>query len=174
MEHQRKDWSNHKRSCYKLGDELYKDDNKMIHEALEINLFEEYKALETRYMKGEIRPYDEARYFIYKGIVSVILRDPVKGDIKEDDERWELIRADIKKGHELMMKTEPDVMWDGDDLMWAFIPKNLWRYIEYICDGCTRFRPDRQMTFVNDLGQETIYHIPSHVSEASVFKKFYK
>jgi hypothetical protein len=141
VEHQKKDWSRHKQHCFPIASELYNNkENKMLHEALQLNLFEEYKALETRQKARLNDNYNEARYFIYKGLVGMILFNPIDGDYKnnmtqEDYAEWALYRADIKQGYDLMEKEAPRKMWDMSDLFWLFIPRAFHRDIEYIC-GC--------------------------------------
>ena len=140
-EHQKKDWSHHKGHCFAIAKEIYNNkENKMLHEGLRLNLFQEYKALETMQEAQQNNNYNEARYFIYKGLVAMILFNPVNGDYKDimtqaDYAEWALYRADIKKGYDLMEKEAPRKMWDMSDLLWLFIPKAFNRDIEFIC-GC--------------------------------------
>jgi hypothetical protein len=105
---------------------------------LKLNLLEEYTALETREKNAQTSPYDKARYFIYKGLVGMILFDPVRGDLKDhmsqsDTDLWNTFRADIKKGYDIMHQNHPSRMWDTSDLLWCFIPRTFWRDIEFIC-----------------------------------------
>ena len=123
-----KSWPIHKRSCFHIDKDLFKNkNNKVFHDALELNLFAEFQAIKNM-ISDDSSNYSLGRYYLYKGLVGMIMYDPINGDMKEnmtdDDEKlWETLNGDVRLGGEYLNKDSPDSM--RDSLAWAFIPRRL-------------------------------------------------
>lgn len=131
---QKADWKFHKRICYPLSSELFSNKNNIIlHKALKMNLFCEYQGYKT--ISGGVliidpnspRRYGEARNFIYKGIIAMILENPYNAIV----EGTALInaKADIKTGCTILKEIEPKTIYNMEDLLWLFIPRSLHQLI---------------------------------------------
>ncbi len=85
---QKKAWERyHKSQCFAIGKTLVDNPkNKLLHFALNRNLFKEYKALDVRFNpaisknanKNTSNLFDEGRYWLLKAIVEMILFSPEK------------------------------------------------------------------------------------------------
>lgn len=138
------DWEYHKTICYSLDFDLYKNkDNIILHQSLRMNLFQEYQALKTQlneYPKF-VTPFDKGRFYLYKGIIGMVLFNPVNANIKikmtsEEQKEWKQYQSDIHKGGKLISSESEEFMYN--ELIFAFIPKSLHREIDYIWNGSWR------------------------------------
>lgn len=120
---------------------MIEDGNKHVtKEAINWNLFREYAALKTRLYND----FQQGRYLVLKGVVSMIKFDPVNGDMKakmskDEEEYWKNIEDDIVEGGKLLYK------FDGmngmrDPLVWTFIPKMLHRFVDKNFHGIGEWR----------------------------------
>lgn len=137
---QTKSYAFHKRMCFAIDKATFMNkDNRILHVAHEMNLFQEFKALETRMNNPTtVGIFDQGRYYLFKGVVGMIMFDPVRGDMKEEmtpDEKnkWKEFDVNIRKGGELICSESEQSM--HDPLIWLFIPKQLHRDIEYTWHG---------------------------------------
>lgn len=152
---QKKDYKYHQRICFPIDSSLFKDkNNRMLHDAFQLNLFQEYKALESR-MKNPstVGSFDQGRYYLYQGIVGMILFDPIKADMKEEmtdaeKAQWEKFNADIRKGGQLICSESPDSM--HDPLILCFIPRQLHRDIDMEWHGIGNWRSILRRPIIND------------------------
>lgn len=139
---QRKNCAGHKFSCYPLDKALFRNKNNVVlHEALAMNLFSEYQALHNR-EKATMSIFDQGRYYVLKGVVGMILFDPVRADMKpnmsESEQQWNSFKTDIRKGGELINQESPQSL--RDPLIWLFIPHRCHRDIDFIWDGIGNWR----------------------------------
>jgi hypothetical protein len=132
-DHQRKDWDHHKEYCFQVPPYLYQNKaNEILHCAVEKNLFNEYQTLVVRDARSG---YDLARRLLLKGVVDMILLNPVDGDMKNMmNERCERAKGSIREAYETMQNVSPTRMWDKSALHWTFIPIQLYHVIETICN----------------------------------------
>ena len=120
QECQKKDWMSHKRICYPMDKTLFDDKgNTVLHLAMRRNLFSEYQGFSWNTGR-----YDTARHLIYKGVIAIIMADPVNGASSIAG------REDIMAGCRILKEIEPSVMSDKTDLLWLFIPQPLFSHIE--------------------------------------------
>lgn len=130
--------STHQDSCFALERSLVLDKkNIMLQHALRTNLFSAYQSLSNR-IKVFATRFDIGRYYVFKGIVAMIIFDPVQGDMKEemtdsDKELWRTIYKDIHTGGELIASESTGRM--HDPLIWSFIPQPLHREVDVEWDG---------------------------------------
>ena len=111
------------------------EENRVTIEAIRCELFQMYaflkKNLDDDFRKG--------RCLVLRGIVWMIIFDPIRGDVKEvmtpkDDELWDKLHGDIMAGARFLHKAGGiDAM--HDDLLWSYIPISLRRDID-ILFGC--------------------------------------
>ena len=97
--------------------------NNVLHEAIQLNLFKEYKALKAFKDKND---FQMGRFLVFEAVLDMIRFDPINGDMKEDmtfeDEHlWATIESKIKQGCKLL--------YGGDPLLWSFIPRRFYRDI---------------------------------------------
>lgn len=134
-------WPYHKNHCYPIPLETFLNgNNKMLHKALHQNLFKEFKQIEF-FNPPPIESFQLGRFHIFRGIIGMILFDPVWGDHKpkmtpEMYTQWDEFHADIRKGGELVNETGRM----RDPLIWLFIPKEFWCSIEMKWDGIGEWR----------------------------------
>lgn len=146
-EHQKKHWKFHKKQCFSIPVEMIKDEgNLLFQEAFKLSLFAEYKALESKtglnlpLAEGDSRVADfhGARYYLFKGLIGMILYDPVKGEkgvkmSEEDVKAWKFFEKNVLMGFYWMDALKPGSMWIEDALHWTFIPPSLHKEVERIC-----------------------------------------
>ena len=92
-----------------------------LQEAIELNLFREYKALKTYKNQSN---FQMGRFLVFEAVIDMIRFNPETGDMKEDmtfedDHLWATIESKISQGGKLLN--------GGDPLLWSFIPP---RYID--------------------------------------------
>ena len=97
-----------------------------LQEAIELNLFREYKALKTYKNQSN---FQMGRFLVFEAVIDMIRFNPETGDIKEDmtteDERvWATIESKISQGGKLLN--------GGDPLLWSFIPRRFHRDISIL------------------------------------------
>lgn len=134
-------WRRHKKWCYPLDKALFNNKkNKMLHLAMDDNLFSEYEYLRNIHNEhgDNMNIFDQGRFYIFQGIIDMIMFDPVMADMKPvmtDDEtkQWQGFENDIRKGGVLVHQESPESM--HDPLIWLFIPKYLHRDIHFIWNG---------------------------------------
>ena len=137
---QKNDLPRHRCSCFEIKRELFENaNNRILHEAHRMNLFSECRRLEMNRKKGTLRDgsYDLACYFLYKGVVSMILFEPIDGIPKEKEKesvRWLSITKDIFNSYQLMKQLECGNMWNLDSTHWSYIPKGLCHELQLICN----------------------------------------
>jgi hypothetical protein len=109
-----------------------------LEEAISINLFSEYKAL-NKYKNDS--DYQMGRFLIYKAIIDIIKFDPEKGDMKEhmsptDKIIWKNIYQTIKDGATLLSKNDRMAC----PLLWTFIPDRFKRIVDMNFDNIGGWR----------------------------------
>lgn len=146
-EHQVKHWHFHKAQCYPLDRALVLDKkNVMLREAFKLNLFAEYKAVESKTEldkpqqgKAHTVNFHGARYYLFRGIVGMILADPINASIKEAEASeeelkvWKGFEKSILTSYYWMESLYPGSMWQKDAIHWSFIPASLHKVIERVC-----------------------------------------
>lgn len=133
---QKEGWDWHKQSCYAVPADLYTlKSNTALHEALNTELFQEYKAL--TYMARQLGmregTFTKGRRLLYKAIVERIEKDPVHGELSAG--------VDLKNNEKLIR--EAGCVLNGerglhdmkDVLVFHFIPKRYHSDINRIWNG---------------------------------------
>jgi hypothetical protein len=97
--------------------------NDALQEAIQLNLFKEYKALKAFKDKND---FQMGRFLVFEAVLDMIRFDPINGDMKEDmtiqeQNIWSDIESKIKQGCKLLN--------GGDPLLWSFIPRRFYRDI---------------------------------------------
>ena len=97
-----------------------------LQEAIELNLFREYKALKAYKNQSN---FQMGRFLVFEAVIDMIRFNPETGDIKEDmtfedDHLWATIESKISQGGKLLN--------GGDPLLWSFIPRRFHRDISIL------------------------------------------
>ena len=97
-----------------------------LQEAIELNLFREYKALKTYKNQSN---FQMGRFLVFEAVIDMIRFNPETGDMKEDmtfedDHLWATIESKISQGGKLLN--------GGDPLLWSFIPRRFHRDISIL------------------------------------------
>ena len=126
----------HKIECFPIPKGLGSNKNNiLLRKALEFNLLWEYHGGATKF--DHLQIYDRGRNLVYKGLIGMILFNPVSGTktpnmTAEELTKWEAFEADIEKGIRLILAESPNSM--KDPLLWCFIPKKLHPCVQEIYD----------------------------------------
>ena len=117
--------------------------NKALHEALEYNLLQEYKAMLSLLEDSPVAQntlYRRARRSIYEGIIGMIMLDPVAGDLPlGKEEEWDKLRALIIEGGRLLNQ-EGGMDSMHSPLVFCFIPDRYHKDIDLMWHGIGKWR----------------------------------
>ena len=145
---QKKDFTFHQRMCYPLAKELFENENnRVLIEALNLNLFQEYQAKKFYFDSGaQTDLFNTASLMIFGAVIELILIDPIEAngaptDVEspELEQRYQDAIAKIKTAARLVVDGgHPEYMMEIGDS--CFIPRRIKRDIDIWFDGIGGWR----------------------------------
>ena len=138
---QHRAWREHKPRCFYMDETLCGDaNNSLLHEAMRLELFAEYQSLLTARHNGVCGVYDEARYFLYRVAVDLVVCGTASGVV--DAAQREEHRGDLRRAQAMMQQYLVDRPWfthnrhfsDKQAWHWVHVPSRLWPVIDSLCE----------------------------------------
>jgi hypothetical protein len=113
-----------------------------VKEAVDVNLFSEFKALDVKYKNQNVFQY--ARWLLFGGIIDMLRFNPETGDMNadmtdDDNKHWEDINKRIKLAGQMLYASGGEVNM-RDPLVWLFIPKRLHQDVDNQFNGIGNWR----------------------------------
>lgn len=137
----------HQRMCYPLDKKLVDDkNNRVLREALAMNMFREFMALETEKQSGKKQSlFNQGRYAVFKGFIGLIMKNPRNCEPSES-QMEAMKQGDVSVGslfcHLTLIKQGGRILYadmgmEGmhDPLLTLFMPDDCLAMLNYIWDG---------------------------------------